>query len=460
MTRFLVVTAVATALAGCAMVGPDYARPATDLPAQFDAKGGSSETPALAARWWTLYGDATLDELVRASLERNADLQLAAARVEEADAVLREAHAALVFPQVNGQVGATRGRVLGNTPPVGNAFVVGASTAFEVDVWGRLRRGQRAARENLLATQYARDTVRITLAATVARTFFGIRALDAQRKASQEILDAAVESLDLATKRADAGLVPALDIYQAGSLKSTAAAQLKEVSRLRQALEHQLGVLTGRLDMKVEPGELTSLPIPPQPPAGLPSQLLERRPDVREAEARLASATELVGVARGSQFPTLSLTAAFGVANPQIEDLFTTGSRFWSVGAGLVGPILDGGRNAARTDQAAARAKQAEAAYQGTVRDAFRDVADALSNVQLAGATEVDLQDLVAQAKEALRLSRARYDSGYSPYLEVLDAQRTLNNAQIQLIRNRQNYLSYTVDLMVALGGGWDPALM
>lgn len=449
-----VIVSVAVALGGCAMVGPDYQRPATDLPAQFAGQGavGAATIPA---QWWQLYGDATLGELVQAALARNADLQLATARIEEAEAVLREAHAALVVPQVNGQVGATRGRVLGNTPPVGNVFTLGASTSFEIDVWGRLRRGERAANQSLLATRYAADTVRITLAATVARTFFGIRALDAQRDASQSILDAADESLALAKKRADAGLVSALDIYQAGSLRSTAAAQLKEIARQRESLEHLLGALTGRPGIAVAPGALAALPIPPSPPAGLPSQLLERRPDVREAEARLASATELVGVARGSQFPALSLTAALGVANPEIADLFTTGSRFWSVGAGLVGPIIDGGRGSARTDQAAARAKQAEASYQATVRDAFRDVADALTNVQRAGESEIELTQLVEQSREALRLSRLRYDRGYSPYLEVLDAQRTLNNAQLQLIRNRQSYLTYTVDLMVALGGGW-----
>jgi len=456
MKRLLVISVV-LAVSGCAMVGPDYERPGTPLPTQFDAQAAKASETAVAADWWKVYDDETLNELILAAFANNADLQGATARVEEADAVLRQAHSALI-PLVNGQAGAARGRVLGNTPPVGNAFTVGVSASYEIDVWGRLRRGERAARANLLASQYGRDTVQITLAATVTRTYFGVRALDAQQRASQEIVDAATESLDLATQRADAGLVSALDIYQAGSLRSTASAQLKEVARLRAALEHQLGVLTGRLDVKVATGRLVTLPIPPQPPAGLPSQLLERRPDVRAAEQNLVSATELIGVARASQFPTLDLTAALGVANPQISNLFTTGSQFWSVGASLVGPIIDGGRYAARTDQAAAQARQAEAAYRKSVQEAFRDTADALSNVQLAQETEVELQHLVEQAREALKLSRQRYESGYSAYLEVLDAQRTLNDSQIALIRNRQALLSFTVDLMVALGGGWDPS--
>jgi len=456
MKRLLVMS-IALALSGCAMVGPDYERPGTELPTQFDAQAAKASETAVPTDWWKVYGDETLNELIVAAFANNADLQGATARVEEADAVLREAHSSLI-PLVSGQAGAARGRVLGNTPPVGSAFTVGISASYEIDVWGRLRRGERAARANLLASQYGRDTVQITLAATVARTYFGVRALDAQQRASQEIVDAATQSLDLATKRADAGLVSALDIYQAGSLRSTASAQLKEVARLRAALEHQLGVLTGRLDVKVATGRLVTLPIPPQPPAGLPSQLLERRPDVRAAEQRLVSATELIGVARASQFPALDLTAALGVASPQISNLFTTGSQFWSVGAGLVGPIIDGGRYAARTDQAAAQARQAEALYRKSVQEAFRDVADALSNVQLAGETEAELQQLVEQAREALKLSQQRYESGYSAYLEVLDAQRTLNDSQIALIRNRQALLSFTVDLMVALGGGWDPS--
>jgi multidrug efflux system outer membrane protein len=218
---------------------------------------------------------------------------------------------------------------------------------------------------------------------------------------------------------------------------------------------HPLGLLTGRFGLTVAGGAVTSLPIPPLPPAGLPSQLLERRPDVSQAEAVLAAATERIGIARAAQFPTLSLTASLGRASPELSNLFSSHASIWSIGAGLVGPILDGGRYAARTDQAAAQARQAEALYQRTVETAFRDVADALSNVRLAADQETDLQDRVAQARSALRLAQMRYDRGYSAYLEVLDAQRTLNDAQLSFLRNRQAYLSFTVDLMNALGGGW-----
>jgi len=269
---------------------------------------------------------------------------------------------------------------------------------------------------------------------------------------------AADESLGLARKRSSAGVASDLDVYQAASLRTAASAQSKEIARQRATVIHQLGLLTGRLDLTLAAGEVTSLPIPPLPPAGLPSRLLERRPDVSQAEAALAAATERIGIARAAQFPTLSLTASLGRASPELSNLFSSNASVWSIGAGLLGPILDGGRYAARTDQAAAQARQAEAQYQRAVETAFRDVADALSNVRLAADEETDLQESVAQARGALRLAQMRYDRGYSAYLEVLDAQRTLNNAQLAFLRNRQAYLSFTVDLMNALGGGWKPA--
>jgi len=240
-------------------------------------------------------------------------------------------------------------------------------------------------------------------------------------------------------------------------LRAQAAAQAKEIARQRETIVHQLGVLTGRLDVQVASKDLNALPIPPLPPAGLPSTLLERRPDVRAAEAQLAAATELIGVQEAARFPTLSLTASGGQASAEFGNLLNSGSRIWSLGLNLAGPILDFGRNKARTEQVEAQARQVEAQYQRSVENAFRDVADALSNVRLAADQETDLREQVDQARNALRLSTLRYQNGYSGFLEVLDAQRTLNQALLVFIRNRQAYLSYTVDLMNALGGGWTP---
>ena len=455
--RIAVVLASAIALAGCAMVGPDYRRPenAATLPGAYGepAPAGAISVPA---NWWALYRDPVLEELVREGLERNADVALATARVEEAEARLREAHATLAFPQIDGNAGVTRDRTLANG--VGTGYNLGLATSFEVDVWGRLRRAERSVRSDLLATRYARDTVALTLAGTIARTYFAVLSLDAQEAASLEILRAADESLALAKRRADAGVASALDLYQAGSLRTAASAQAKEIARQRAVAVHQLGALTGRVDLRVAPKDLSGVPIPAIPPAGLPSHLLERRPDVRQAEASLVAATERIGVARASQLPTLRLSASIGTDAGEIDSLFSPASRIWSVGAGLLGPILDGGRYAARTAQAEAQAKQAEAGYRKAVESAFRDVADALSNVRLASEAETDLEGRVAVARDAVRLAGLRYERGYSAYLEVLDAQRTLNEALLAYLRNRQAYLGYTVDLMNALGGGWPAA--
>ena len=447
---------LAAALAtGCA-VGPNYHRPAIDLPGGYDDPTAKGDAITVPPDWWNLYGDALLNELVASGLVRNADVLQAIARVEEAEAALREAHATLVFPLVQGNAGASRSRAVVNREhTVFNSFNLGASTSFEVDVWGRLRRAERLTRDRLLASRYGRDTVALTLAATIVRTYFLVRSLDSQVAASDEIAQAAKESFDLAKKRADAGVASELDVYQAGSLYSAASAQAKEIARQRAVAVHQLGVLTGRLDLAMPMQGVESLPVPPTPPAGLPSQLLERRPDVRQAEETLAAATENIGIARAAQFPTLTLTGSFGLSSGDLSSLFDPASRVWSVGAGLLGPIIDGGRYAARTQQAEAQARQAQATYLKVAQTAFREVADALTSIRLAADAETDLRARVDQARAALRLATLRYQSGYSAYLEVLDAQRTLNDAQLAYIRNRQAYLSYTVDLMNALGGGW-----
>jgi outer membrane protein, multidrug efflux system len=446
------------ALSGCSLVGPDYKRPDLGLPASFaePAAGGDLAVPA---QWWSLYGDPKLDELVRAGLERNADVKAATARVQEAEAALREAHAILFFPQIDGDAGASRGRgYQSGAYGTGSNFNLGISTSFEVDVWGRLRRAEMSVRDNLLASRYGKDTVALTLAAAIARAYFAALSLDTQYVASEQILKAADDSLVLAKKRADAGVASMLDYYQAGTLRTGAAAQAKEVARQRAVIVHQLAVLTGRFELEVPNKDVLQLPLPPLPPPGLPSQLLERRPDVRQSEALLSAATQRIGVAKGAQFPALTLTGSLGLQSGDLDTLFKPGAKVWSLGAGLLGPVLDGGRYRARTQQAEAQALQAEADYQRTVETAFREVSDALSNVRLAADTERDLREHLDQSRNAFRLATQRYERGYSAYLEVLDAQRTLNDAQLLFIRNRQAYLSYTVDLMNALGGGWVPA--
>ena len=458
----IAVVLLAGALTGCAAVGPDYQRPEVNLPDRFP-EHSALEATSLPTNWWVLYGDVALDRLVQTGLERNTDLKLAVARIEEAAAVLREA-AATLLPQVEASADAGRSRTstrIGGSStgsPVRNRFGIAAGGSIELDLWGRLRRLREAAGAQYDATRYGRDTVTLTLAAAITQSYFTIRSLDAQLIVSAETLAAAADSVEIARSRAQAGLVSDLDVNQAEANRAQLAAQIKELRRLRAATVHQLGVLTGTLALEVAPGDLRTLPTPPLPPAGLPSRLLERRPDVRQAEATLMAANAQIGVARAAQFPTFSLTAALGVQSAELGNLFASGAGIWSFGLGVVGPVFDAGRYAARTEQAEARARQAAAAYQQTIETAFREVADALSNVRLAADAEQDLVARVDQARNALRLATLRYKSGYSAYLEVLDAQRTLNDAQLALVRNRQAFLGFTVDLMSSLGGGWSPS--
>lgn len=457
------VASAALAASGCTLLGPDYQRPALTLPDAFPR--ASSETAAgadIRPDWWTLYNDPTLNELVTGALERNADIRLAVARIEETDANLREANAAFL-PEIDLGATATRSRISRQTAtplPSGTSAVrnnvrIAASTAFEIDFWGRLRRGVEAVRALNLASRYARDTVALTLTGVTAQAYFSLRSLDAQIAITRETLASRQDNEDLVRRRAAGGIASDLDVNQAEGAKADAAVQLTDLLRQRELVEHQLGTLTGRLDLKVENGDVRNLPVPPVPPPGLPSTLLERRPDIRQAEEALVSANAQIGVAKADLFPLVSLTGSLGAESKSLAALLTRPAAIWSIGPALAMPLFDAGRREARVDAAAARTQQALVNYQKSVETAFREVADALTNMQQSAATEQDLRARLTAARNALRLARLRYESGYSAYLEVLDAQRTANDAELAAIRNRQATLAAHVDFLKALGGGW-----
>ena len=451
-------------LAGCS-VGPKYERPEMPLPAQFPVAAQKVETPGepqIPADWWKLYGDAQLDALVAEVRSRNADLRIAAAQVEEAEAVMRQARAA-VFPEVNLSFSRTRSRVgtLTAPPPVTGAPLerndarLVASTSYELDFWGRVRSAGDAAQAQLLGSQLGREVVTLTLGGLTAQTYFGLRSLDAQIEVLERGIALRRDSLAIAEARANAGLASELDVHQARGALADSLVQRREAGRQRALLERQLAQLSGKLDLKVAGGDLFRLPVPPTPPAGLPSSLLERRPDVRQAEQTMIAANAQVGVARAARFPTVSLTGYVGGQSAQLEDIANSG--IWSLGLGIVAPIFDAGRREAVEEQTAARYRQTVASWQKSVEGAFREVSDALVNLEQTAASETDLLARLEAARNALELSRIRYESGYSPYLEVLDAQRTANEAELAFVRNRQARLAFSVDLMKALGGGWTP---
>ena len=451
-------------LAGCS-VGPKYERPEMPLPAQFPVAAQKVETPGepqIPADWWKLYGDAQLDALVAEVRSRNADLRIAAAQVEEAEAVMRQARAA-VFPEVNLSFSRTRSRVgtLTAPPPVTGAPLerndarLVASTSYELDFWGRVRSAGDAAQAQLLGSQLGREVVTLTLGGLTAQTYFGLRSLDAQIEVLERGIALRRDSLAIAEARANAGLASELDVHQARGALADSLVQRREAGRQRALLERQLAQLSGKLDLKVAGGDLFKLPVPPTPPAGLPSSLLERRPDVRQAEQTMIAANAQIGVARAARFPTVSLTGYVGGQSAQLEDIVSSG--IWSLGLGIVAPIFDAGRREAVEEQTAARYRQTVASWQKSVEGAFREVSDALVNLEQSAASETDLLARLEAARNALELSRIRYESGYSPYLEVLDAQRTANEAELAFVRNRQARLAFSVDLMKALGGGWTP---
>jgi len=451
-------------LAGCTTVGPDYERPEVALPAIYPGAEAQDAAPRPAAEWWRSFDDARLDELVAAARAANSDLRLAAARVQEAEGLAREAGAAY-YPEVLAGAAASRSRVSTRTAPPGGAplertqYQLLASTSFEIDFWGRYARTAEAARAKLLGARYAHALVELTLTGAVAQAYFALRALDAQLAVLDETLRLRAESLAIARARLQAGLAAELDVYQAQAALTEAQVQRRETARSRALVERQLAALTGRLDLRLAartPGPgLFALPVPPAPPPGLPSALLERRPDIRAAEQQLVAANALIGTARAELFPSISLTGALGAQSAELSELLSSGAGIWSLGFGLALPIFDAGRRSARVEQAEARREQALAVYQRSIESGFREVSDALVNLAETAASEAELRSRLAAARGALELSTLRYESGYSPYLEVLDAQRTANDAELALVRNRLARLVFSVDLMKALGGGW-----
>lgn len=458
--------ALAIALSGCA-VGPDYLRPSNLLPKVFGEAKPAAESvvlesnPAIDPQWWKLFGDATLNDLVEQALQNNADLRVAIARVEQAEGVAREAGASF-FPQIDGGASSTRSKASTKTstynaamPTYRTARSASLSTSFELDVWGRVRRTNEAAQASILATQFARDSVHLSVAGLVADSYLALRAYDAQLLVTEETVRSREESAKLVHTRVDAGLASPLDGHQADSALAAAQAQLAELRRQRALTAHQLALLTGNPDLVVAAGDLRQLPTPPQPPAGLPSDLIEGRPDVRKAEQELIAANAGIGVAKAGYFPKFTLTGSYGSESRALSDLFTAGSGAWSAGLSALMPILDFGRTSARVDQAKALTEQSLVGWQNTLQTAYKEVRDALVSVREEAEAEEAQTRRSAAAGKALELARLRYEAGATGYLEVLDSQRSYNDAQLAQISTRQARLSSSVALFKALGGGW-----
>jgi multidrug efflux system outer membrane protein len=448
-------------LAGCA-AKPDYQRPAVELPAAWKA---SAPSAVQEGRWWTVYGDPVLNSLLEESLKNNSDIAIAVARVDEARALVRTAEASL-YPTVDATgvrrrtlSSAETGMLPPGTPRELNNTRLSINVAYEVDLWGRLGTAAQAARADLLATEAARETVRITLAADVAKAYFALRSLDAQAAATRRTLGLREEALALQRKRFEGGLISEFEYRQLESEAAATRAQLPPLEREREAQEAALSVLLGRTPKEIFEGTVarSSKPedrtMPAVVPSGLPSELLLRRPDLVEAEQRLIAANARVAIARTAYFPSVSLTGYLGTEAMAMRNLFSGPAGIWGLAAALAQPIFSAGRLEAETDAARARERQLLARYQGTIRNAFREVRSALA-AQTRARESFEAEDQRATALvAALRLARLRYANGLASQLEVIDAERNLLAAEIARHEALRSQRAAVADLYKALGG-------
>lgn len=464
LPRTILLAACLTA-AGACTVGPDYERPPVDAPAGYKSAGpGESAAHGLTPDWWTLFKDPELTGLEEAAIRANQDLGAAMARVDQARAGLRASKSPL-YPSLEFNPSINRLRTSENTAQARGGTIAFTDIRFpfdlsyEVDLWGKIRRGIEAAEAQARASVDDLALVLHTLEADVATTYFSIRSLDSQ----VVILDRTVASyrrqVELLQTQLKAGLVGKITLVQAESLLYSTQSQQADIRRQRADLEHALAVLLSKA-----PSDF-SLPVktldlePPKVPAGLPAELLRRRPDVAEAEANLAIASAQIGIAVAQYYPDLQLTGSAGWESLDFRHLPNWQSRIWSIGASALTPLFEGGRLDANLDQARARYAELLAAYRGRVLIAYRDVEDALTDLHLRSDAAQSQTKAVDSAREYVRLADAQYQQGLISYFQVIDAERTLLGNELSAAQLASQRLVSTVQLIKALGAGWEDVL-
>jgi multidrug efflux system outer membrane protein len=461
MTRLLILALACVLLAPACTVGPSYKRPAVNNPSTF--RGAGDETNSLGdLAWWQLFQDPVLKDLIQTALTNNYDVRIAATRVEQSRALLAQARSAF-YPQIGYQGGIGAGKNVSaiGTPAfsgegAGKALDFAGDVTWEIDLWGRIRRESESARAQFFATEEARRNVTISLIAGVAQTYFQLVTLDEEMSIARDATNSFGQSLKIFSDRLHEGVASKLETSSAEAALDSAAATIPEFRRQIVAQEDQLSVLLGvnPHDIYRHPGALLGMSLPQIPP-GLPSSLLERRPDVREAEQLMISANAQVGVALANYYPQLSLTGLYGRVSPEFAALTSGASVAWDAAAGLTGPIFEGGLLRAQERQARAAWNQARLQYQYTLLQAFQEVSDSLSSREQLG-IERELQSRsVAAYQEAVKVARQRYQGGQASYYELLQEQQLLFPAENTLALAHLNQLLATVQLYKALGGGW-----
>lgn len=471
---------------GCT-VGPNYKRPSVDVPGGFrgaapsadgapsgaqpgekkleQQPGQSAAQPAQSAassigdeKWWEVFQDPQLQELIRTALKNNYDVNIAAARILKAQAQLGITRADQL-PTISGGAAAINAGIPKNTitPNIEtsvNAVDVGFN--WQLDFWGKYRRATEASRANLVAARWAREYVIFTLVSDVAASYFQLRALDLQLEISRRTLAARKESLKLTQTLVNGGATNMLDQRQAEQLVAAAAESIPDLERRVQQQENYISTLLGSNPGPIARGlPLIEQPHPPEIPAGLPSRLLERRPDIRQAEEQLVAANAQVGVAKAAYYPNISLTANAGYASSSLTSLFTGPAGWWAFGGSLVQPIFTGGRIKSGVRYTEAQKQEFLLTYQKTIQEAFRGVSDSLVAYQKDREFREFHEQLTLAAQDSARLSEVRYGGGRASYLEVLTNETNYFNAELGLAQARLNELLALVDLYRNLGGGW-----
>ena len=459
--KILRVAPLLLALAGCA-VGPNYKRPAVDSPSAFRGDAAPDANSLADLAWWDVYHDDRLKELIRLALVDGYDVRIAAARVEQARAVAAEVHGQF-FPAVGYAANADRGRnaQLGNAYTQGNGAVANGfdgylAAAWELDLWGRVRRLNEAARSQYLASEEARRGVLLSLVSDVATAYFELLELDEELDIAHRADESFGNSLKLFNQRLEGGIASRLETSSAEAATATNAARVPELERQIAIKENQIGVLIGRNPGTITRGaRLSDQSVPPETPAGLPSALLERRPDVRQAEEAAHAANAGIGVTVGGFLPRIGLSALLGAVSPALDDITSRKAGLWSVGAQATGPLFQGGGLHGQYEGAKAAWEEAKLRYQQTALNAFADVADALVSRQKLVEVRTQQERAVRAYEEAVKISMQRYTTGNAGYFEVLQAQQQLFPAEAALAQTRRDELTTFVQLYKALGGGW-----
>ena len=468
MNRFMkkrsAIVAVLTScslLTGCT-VGPNYHRPAVQSPASFRELADSPQAQAQTAsyadlKWWQVFQDPQLQELIRTALKQNYDLQITTERINAARGQLAVTRSSQ-FPQVQGNANFSGGKE-SNFQTRFNFLTLAADAAFQLDLFGKLRRATEASRAELLATEDARQTVILTLVSDVASDYFALLQLDLQLQISRETVKTQENSVKLTNLRLDHGVATKLDVLQAQQVLDAANAHIPDLERQIAQEENAISILLGNYPQAVPRGlALVEQKLPPEVPPGLPSTLIERRPDIREAEQILVAANAEIGVAKAEFFPQISLTGGGGGAfgrSSAFSSLMGSQIGTWSYGAEVSQPIFTAGALRGNLKVAESQHKQALLGYQQTIQRAFGDVSDALIGYQKFHEVRLRQEDTVKDLQESVRLSDMRYKGGTTTYLEVLDGQRSLFNAELTLAQARGTEYQSLVQLYRSLGGGW-----